>query len=372
MEDKQLYKIVLTGGPCAGKTTALTALEERLTELGFHVMIVSESATELIKGGVRPFGESAIDMVDFQRLIVDYQLSKERAYEKAAAFNTSDKNVIIFDRGVIDNKAYINQEIFDSIIADLGFSEIDLMDNYDLVLHLVTAADGKSECYTLANNAARTESVSEAIALDRKTLNAWSGHPNHKIIDNSTDFEEKIKRVLHEVDTLIGMNETVKTQRKFLIDIDSSDLSFLTDDTSTKIDIEQFYLASDNEAYEKRLRKRTIKGHSTYYFTTLKKIGEGKSLVLTEKKISSNEFIRTLSNYRIDKKVTKTRYAFVCGKKNMTLDVFEGGLCILEVNGEGTTLTLPESLKVIKEVTGDESYNNVNIASKIQTLSKFA
>lgn len=53
---KIVGKIVLTGGPCAGKTSALTKVEEELTEKGYKVFIVSESATELIRGGIKPFG----------------------------------------------------------------------------------------------------------------------------------------------------------------------------------------------------------------------------------------------------------------------------------------------------------------------------
>lgn len=65
-------KIVLTGGPCAGKTTALARIEEELTEKGYRVFIVSESATELIKGGIKPFGISSFDLLKFQELIFQY------------------------------------------------------------------------------------------------------------------------------------------------------------------------------------------------------------------------------------------------------------------------------------------------------------
>ena len=53
-EDKkvEIAKIVITGGPCAGKTTALARIEQDLSEKGYHVFIVGESATELIKGGI--------------------------------------------------------------------------------------------------------------------------------------------------------------------------------------------------------------------------------------------------------------------------------------------------------------------------------
>ena len=46
-----INRICLTGGPCAGKTTALTTLVQVLTELGFKVFQVPEAATMLMKGG---------------------------------------------------------------------------------------------------------------------------------------------------------------------------------------------------------------------------------------------------------------------------------------------------------------------------------
>ena len=59
-------KIVLTGGPCAGKTTTITKVEEHLIEKGYHVLVLNECATELIKGGIRPFGYGAVSVYDFQ------------------------------------------------------------------------------------------------------------------------------------------------------------------------------------------------------------------------------------------------------------------------------------------------------------------
>ena len=46
-----IIRICLTGGPCAGKTTAMATLNQRLSQLGFRVLIVPEAATMLMKGG---------------------------------------------------------------------------------------------------------------------------------------------------------------------------------------------------------------------------------------------------------------------------------------------------------------------------------
>ena len=44
-------RILLTGGPCAGKTTALASISQDLTQLGYKVLVVPEAATIFMKGG---------------------------------------------------------------------------------------------------------------------------------------------------------------------------------------------------------------------------------------------------------------------------------------------------------------------------------
>jgi len=51
-DDKiNVTRILLTGGPCAGKTTALAAISQDLTQLGYKVLVVPEAATLIMKGG---------------------------------------------------------------------------------------------------------------------------------------------------------------------------------------------------------------------------------------------------------------------------------------------------------------------------------
>jgi hypothetical protein len=44
-------RILLTGGPCAGKTTAMAAISQDLGQLGYKVLVVPEAATLIMKGG---------------------------------------------------------------------------------------------------------------------------------------------------------------------------------------------------------------------------------------------------------------------------------------------------------------------------------
>jgi hypothetical protein len=48
-----VFRIVLTGGPCGGKTTCLSAITERMQGLAFQVYRIPETATLLLGGGTQ-------------------------------------------------------------------------------------------------------------------------------------------------------------------------------------------------------------------------------------------------------------------------------------------------------------------------------
>lgn len=360
-------KIVLTGGPCAGKTTALSTIEQELTDRGYRVLVVGESATELIKGCIRPFGDKPFDLLDFQRLILQYQLQKEKIYEQAVDMLPEDeKCVILYDRGIMDNKAYISADEFKLITTEQGLHELDLLDSYDMVLHLVTAADGCEEYYTLENNQARSETPEQARELDKKTQDAWLGHNNLVIIDNSTDFNDKISRVLENVCQLVRSPYSIRYQRKYLVDLSNSSLDFLRKKDVIKIDMDQTYLEEPREHYERRLRKRTLGTEETFYITVQKNSGHGLHKIVTDKKITEKEYMRFLES-PIAGTLKKERYTFVYKKQYFKLDIIDGcPYALLEVNPTrcDVTITLPPSLKVGREVTDEEEFDTSNLAKK--------
>jgi len=84
---------------------------------------------------------------------------------------------------------------------DLNMNVVSMRDNrYDAVLHMVTAADGASKFYAALTNEARYESVSEAINKDKKLREAYMGHKNWVMIDNTAkDFLAKINAAKQQV-----------------------------------------------------------------------------------------------------------------------------------------------------------------------------
>ena len=64
--ERRVYKLVLTGGPCGGKTTGQSTLATFFENLGWKVFRVPETATVLMSGGIA-FGELNQEQVmDFQ------------------------------------------------------------------------------------------------------------------------------------------------------------------------------------------------------------------------------------------------------------------------------------------------------------------
>ena len=214
--ERQITKIAITGGPCAGKSTALSWINEEFTKKGYKVLFVPETATELITGGVAPW--TCETDIDFQTAILKLQLAKEEIFEEVAQhLYDAQKVLIVCDRGTLDGKAYIEKHNFDKILNNLHLTETQLKDSYDAVFHLVTAAKGASEFYTLANNSARTETIEEAIANDDKIISAWTGHSHFRVIDNSTDFKKKMQRFVTEISNFLGEPTPYEIERKFLI-----------------------------------------------------------------------------------------------------------------------------------------------------------
>ena len=357
-------KIVLTGGPCAGKTTALSWINNYFTKRGYKVIFISEVATDLISNGVAPW--SCNTNYDYQVTQFELQKSKEKIIENAAKNMKEDKVLIVCDRGILDNKAYMSDIEFKRVLRKFDTTEVKERDSYDAVFHLVTAAKGKEEAYTLANNKARTEGLKEARILDDKIISAWTGHPHFRIIDNSTDFEEKLERLLKEISCFLGIPEPFEIERKYLIKYpDIKKLEKMSN--CTKVDIVQTYLKSNDT--EKRVRARGIDGDYIYYLTEKKKVSELKR-VEVERKLTKDEYFNLLMQADTTlRTIKKTRYCLSENNQYFEIDIYpdwdKQAVMEIELSSENEEINIPSFIEVIKEVTDDSKYKNSSMAKEM-------
>ena len=358
----EMNKIVITGGPCAGKTTAMSWVQNYFSKLGYAVLFVPETATELISGGLAPW--TCGTGVDFQKCLMQLQLTKEKVFAQGAATMKTDKALIVCDRGALDNKAYMSDAEFAMVASSLSSNEVELRDGYDAVFHLVTAAKGAVECYTTANNAARTETPEQAAALDDKLIAAWTGHPHLRIIDNSTDFQDKLKRLVAEISGFLGEPEPYEIERKFLVAY--PDIAWLeAQPNCQRVEIIQTYLKSDDGS-ETRVRQRGADGHYIYYLTTKKPVSDVKRVEI-ERRLTQDEYLRCLMDADPDcRPIRKTRYCLTYENQYFEIDIYpfwkDQAIVEIELREETQEIRFPEELKIIREVTGDEAYKNATLA----------
>ena len=354
----RIWRFVITGGPCAGKTTCLSILEQSLTQKGFKVIVVSETATELINSGITPW---ELNSETFQSLLIDLSINKEDT-ACTAAFSFKKDVVILFDRGLLDCKAYVSQDAFNEILRQRNTTENEILNSYDGVFHLVTAAKGAEEFYTLANNTARKETPEQAIELDDKTQSAWIGHPNFRVIDNSTDFKNKIDRLLNEVYSIIGLPIATHVQKKFLIKKPTEKV-FSSIRGLHKVEIFQTYLHSKDERVERRIRQIGSDGNYTFYYTEKKELSNSR-ISKNERKISHQEYISLLMNG--EKSIRKTRYYFLSKNQYFYLDIYsdwkDKAILEIDLTYENKSVFIPHWIDVIQDVTDIPNFKNRNLA----------
>ncbi len=357
---KRTPTIVLTGGPCAGKTSSLTRIKSWLTEMGFAPLIAPEMATMLIETGYGP------TMPGFQSELFRLQHALEARCQSAATHlkASGKKPIVVLDRALIDTKAYTESAAFSDILATMGVQEARLLERYDAVLHLRTVAYGAEHFYTLENNAARREgTLAEARAQDDATLQAWLPHPHLTIIDNRADgLEGKLLRVRRAIAHALGIPEPLEIERKFLVD--GAKLKELPV-PYTSIAITQTYLARGRASA--RVRKAVVHGNPLYTYTEKRDVRPGVRIEI-ERSITAVEYAHCLLDRDPTRvSIEKERRVFIWENQRYELDLFitpQQGLVLLEaeVHDLEEQLLLPPFMPLLREVTDDDAYSNARLA----------
>jgi predicted ATPase len=162
------FRVVVTGGPCAGKTEIWRLLGERFPE----AVRVQEAASELILAGETP---DRLGQDEFQRRVYQRQISLEKDAQKRGFF-------LICDRGVVDGLAYCP-----GILQRLGVSLDAAMARYALVLQLAVIPDPELYRTLCRNNPARHEDHPRALELEKALRRIYSQHPAHHFLWGSKE-----------------------------------------------------------------------------------------------------------------------------------------------------------------------------------------
>ncbi len=360
----EIKRIVLTGGPCAGKTTALVKIIEHFSSLGFKVFTIPEVPTMFTQAGMDYLTQNRDFFYEGEKATLQIQMTLEDKFY-AMAQTIDEPVIIVCDRGTMDISAYMTPELWETITSSCHTDTHRLLTRYDAVFHLVSAADGAEQFYTTANNAQRLEQADEkglAIArgLDKNVINAWSLHPYHRVINNHDDFQKKLNRVIADISTVLGLPLPIEKEGKYLVELAGE----IPD--SIESDITQTYLVAEPDC-EVRVRRRTWNGKTVIVHNTKRQISDTERIE-TERQISNNLYKSLLQQadpYR--QPIHKMRKSFVWKGQSFELDTYISpcpGLQILESKGvvgveEGK---FPPFLKMLEDITGNKKYYNYNMA----------
>lgn len=359
--NKNILRIALTGGPCAGKTTALAKIIERFSDLGYLVYALPEVPTLFSNASINFATLDKQYFYNIEKAVLKFQLQMEDLFMDLAR-SAKQPVLIIADRGTMDISAYMEPTIWQAMLDELGLSEVKLRDaRYDAVIHMVTAAIGAEEFYTTANNSARREGIELARELDNRILKAWTGHPQLRIVENNVDFDVKIAHTLSAIHRAIGDDADsllAEARHKLLVRV-VGEIPY-----GVEAEIYQTYI--DNEdGTTTRLRKRGLRGNYVYFMSQRRISAEGLKTIITERQISPDEYLTRINRVDMTRATTvhKLRKSFIWAKQYFELDEFlepELDFRLLQVKTDtGAELRLPPFVELIEEVSGKLQYERL-------------
>ncbi|XKL67704.1 hypothetical protein PGB90_003195 [Kerria lacca] len=312
----------------------------------------------------------------FQENLLKSMLQIENTFFELANSNTRDC-LIICDRGVMDVSSFITPEKWEHILASNNLNIVELRDSrYNQIVHMVSAANGAEEFYTIEDHSCRSEGVEKAREIDNKNAGAWLGHPYFDVIDNTSDFETKIRRLIAVICQKVGVdpgdrlaNNTKK--RKWLVKAplppDSMFLPF------QDFEVVHHYLQMKSKNFQARVRKRGQKGQYAYTHTIRKPKMHGQ-VIEVKTQLTQRDYLNMVTQRdEAHFPIFKKRRCFIYKNQYFQLDIYREpchprckGIIIIEtytaLEDNEIQAKLPPFLNINFEVTGNPDYSMFNLS----------
>lgn len=133
----------------------------------------------------------------------------------------------------------------------------------------------------------------------------------------------------------------------------------------TESRITQTYLESP-EGQTRRVRKREYADRTEYFETVKIRIDKMSSREI-EREIDESEYLSLLNKIKAGTRpILKTRLTFPYNGRIIEIDLYPEwkDTCIMEIElpAENETVSIPEFVRILKEVTGDHNYSNASMS----------
>lgn len=360
-----IAKVGITGGPAGGKTYFTSYSKQYFMKAGIRPVYVSEVATLFDEFGIGPTSK-VLENIEYQYLVAKYQMSVEDTLINSLK-KSNDKILLVFDRTLLDGKAYCSTEEWKIVLERLGVTEQDIYERYDIVLHFVSTAVGKYANYSTENNPARSENKEQAAFRENANVKAYNGMNIAKKIclNNDVQMDEKQSMAVNVVLGFLKMAQPIfKSQEKFLVrKISKEKLSAFS---PKEINISQVYLNLRGDEAERRIRCITDNGCKSYYYTQK----DENKVLCSDRQINFEEYYSLLKDKIKDSNaINKRRWYFSSFDLYFQYDEFEfwNEFAILEVQATNVypKVKVPKEFEVISKITEVKALFNDSLANNI-------
>ena len=153
------------------------------------------------------FNSKRCGRMNFLKLIAKIEIYLGTILEEQANSSENEKKIMFIDKCPIDNLAFIEKDELDNMLEKLNTNYNEIIDSYDLILHLETIAKSCPELYTNENNPNRTLDKELAIKRNDRLLDAYSKSKKRVIINGYKDIKNKQDKVIEEIEKILNQNK---------------------------------------------------------------------------------------------------------------------------------------------------------------------
>lgn len=187
---QKIFKLVLTGGPCGGKSSVFEKLKKELSNYNIKIITLNEVSSEFALSGYY-WHQEKIDFYAFQKAIFRLQHSKEKIHQELVKSLPYENVLILCDRGLIDLKANMGKLAFSNMISSCNVTEKEILNSYDLIVHLETAAEYYTNNLFYISPEEKNASLKFSLDIDKKIKEAWMDHKEFYVINAQKSYAEK-------------------------------------------------------------------------------------------------------------------------------------------------------------------------------------
>ena len=207
------FKVLLTGGPNAGKSSMLPCIKSYLQTTFFcDVYPLPEAATQVIQTSPNLLAQctSSLGRVSFQHEILYTQLTNEANLIKSINSSEPMKPIIlIYDRGLLDGKAFSTPEEWHKASSPFTSLSSSSPTFYHLILHLESLAVNPLLSHHYSQNSpetvtTRAQDSETAAECDLLLRAVYQSNPNWHLIPATKSFDHKIHFVLESLLSYFG------------------------------------------------------------------------------------------------------------------------------------------------------------------------